>query len=72
MTALKTRVDVAILGMRVDAPVSRQAGAGLMEIADHTQIRRRLDLDLDRKPRDRRADGPHALGHVPCAAIRAA
>jgi len=28
MTALKTRVDVAILGMRVDAPVSRQAGAG--------------------------------------------
>lgn len=28
MSALKTRVDVAILGMRVDAPVSRQAGAG--------------------------------------------
>jgi radical SAM protein (TIGR04043 family) len=28
MTALRTRVDVAILGMRVDAPVSRQAGAG--------------------------------------------
>lgn len=28
MTALRTRVDVAILGMRVDAPVSRTAGAG--------------------------------------------
>lgn len=28
MTALKTRVDVAIRGIRVDAPVSRQAGAG--------------------------------------------
>jgi radical SAM protein (TIGR04043 family) len=28
MSALTTRVDVAILGMRVDAPVSRQAGAG--------------------------------------------
>jgi radical SAM protein (TIGR04043 family) len=28
MTALRTRVDVAILGMRVEAPVSRQAGAG--------------------------------------------